>query len=318
MRPSSHAPAPHGAPAQLPAALHDWLASLADELLAPATRRTYTSVLRQWTAHANRLGVAAMPPDEGALLEHVRSLSDDGASLARIRLLAAALAKAGAYAGVTACVPPSVRLAIGALAAQHGRSGAEPKQATGVRADSLLAVAVAAQHRRPCGRGVESAAVAQRRAALDVAIVLVMRDGLLRVSEAATLRWSDVAPNPDGSATAVIRRPKTKSTTTAYFAPATMEALLAAKVGDGEPRVIPLSPRQIARRFKAACEAAGVVGATSHGARVGMAQDLAAAGTALPDLMTAGGWKRPAQAAHYVRHQAAAEGPVARFYKTKA
>ena len=92
-----------------------------------------------------------------------------------------------------------------------------------------------------------------------------------------------------------------------------MAALLAAKVAD-EPRVIPLSPRQIARRFKAA----GVAGATSHGARVGMAQDLTAAGTALPDLMTAGGWTRPKQAAHYIRHQAAADGPVARFYKAKA
>ena len=104
---------------------------------------------------------------------------------------------------------------------------------------------------------------------------------------------------------------------TAYFAPATVAALLAARDGD-EPRVIPLSARQIARRFRAACEAAGVVGATSHGARVGMAQDLAAAGTALPDLMTAGGWRRPGQAAHYIRHQAAADGPVARFYRSKA
>ena len=177
---------PHSAPAQLPAALHDWLASLAAELLAPATRRAYRSAVRLWAEY------------------------------------------------------------------------------------------------------VESDALAERRAALDVAIVLVMRDGLLRVSECAALRWTDVALNPDESATAVIHRRKTKSTTTAYFAPATVAVLLAAKVAD-EPRVIPLSPRQIARRFKAACEAAGVVGATSHGARVGMAQDLAASGIALPDLMTAGG-----------------------------
>ena len=210
-------------------------------------------------------------------------------------------------------------MAIGALAAKRGRSGAEPKEAVGVRAEALLSVAMAAQRPRPRGRGVESDALAERRAALDVAIVLVMRDGLLRVSECAALRWTDTSVNSDKSATAVVRRSKTKSTTTAYFAPATVAALLAAKVGDDEPCVIPLSPRQIARRFKAACEAAGVIGATGHGARVGMAQDLAAAGTVLPDLMSAGGgWRRPAQAAHYVRHQAAAEGPVARFYKTKA
>ena len=305
------------ADANLPVEVSDWLTSLADELLAPSTRRSYRAVVRLWVEYAASVGVSAMPPDEAALLAHVKALADAGASLSRIRLLAAALEKAGAYAGIAKCVPPSVRMAIGALAAKRGRGGAEPKQATGVRADALLSVAMAAQRPRPRGRGVESDALAERRAALDVAIVLVMRDGLLRVSEAATLRWSDVALNPDGSATAVVRRPKTKSTTTAYFAPATVDALTKARA-DGEPRVIPLSPRQIARRFKAACEAAGVAGATSHGARVGMAQDLAAAGTALPDLMTAGGWKRPAQAAHYVRHQAAAEGPVARFYQTKA
>ena len=303
--------------ANLPVEVADWLASLADELLAPATRRAYRSAVRLWAEYAASVGASAMPPDEAALLAHVRALSDSGASLSRIRLLAAALEKAGAYAGVAQCVPPSVRMAIGALAAKHGRADAEPKQATGVRADALLSVAMAAQRPRPRGRGVESDAVVDRRAALDVAIVLVMRDGLLRVSECAALLWSDVALNPDGSATAVVRRTKTKSTTTAYFAPTTMAALVKVR-SDGEPRVIPLSPRQIARRFKAACAAAGVVGATSHGARVGMAQDLAAAGTALPDLMSAGGWRRPAQAAHYVRHQAAAEGPVARFYKTKA
>ena len=302
--------------ANLPVEVSDWLASLADELLAPATRRAYRSAVGTWAAYAASLGVSAMPPDEGALLAHVKALADGGASLSRIRMLAAALAKAGAYAGIAKCVPPSVRMAIGALAAKRGRSGAEPKQAVGVRADALLSVAVAAQRPRPRGRGVESDALAERRAALDVAIVLVMRDGLLRVSECAALRWSDVAMNPDGSATAVVRRTKTKSTTTAYFAPTTVAALVKVRA-DGEPRVIPLSPRQIARRFKAACEAAGVAGASSHGARVGMAQDLAAAGTALPDLMTAGGWKRPAQAAHYVRHQAAAEGPVARFYQAK-
>ena len=189
----------------------------------------------------------------------MKALADGGASLSRIRLLAAALEKASAYAGVAKCVPPSTRVAISALAAKRGRDGAEPKQAVGVRADALLSVAMAAQRPRPRGRGVESNALAERKAALDVAIVLVMRDDLLRVSECAALRWTDVTVNSDKSATAIVRRPKTKSTTTAYFAPATVAALLAAKVAD-EPRVVPLSPRQIARRFKSVCEAAGVVG----------------------------------------------------------
>ena len=173
--------------AHLPVEVADWLAWLADELLAPATRCAYRSAVRLWAEYAASVGATAMPPDAGALLAHVKALADGGASLSRIRLLAAALAKAGAYASIAKYVPPSVRIAIGALAAKRGRRGAEPKQAVGVRADALLSVAMAAQRPRPRGRGVESDALAERRAALDVAIVLVMRDGLLRVSECAAL-----------------------------------------------------------------------------------------------------------------------------------
>ena len=137
----------------LPVEVSDWLASLTDELLAPATRRAYRSAVRAWAEYASSVGVSAMPPDEGALLAHTKALADGGASLSRIRLLAAALAKAGAYAGHAKCVPPSVRLAISTLAAQRGRDGTEPKQAVGVRADALLSVAMASKRPRPRGRG---------------------------------------------------------------------------------------------------------------------------------------------------------------------
>ena len=67
---SQQALATHGAPsdANLPVEVADWLATLTDELLAPAKRRAYRSAVRLWAEFAASVGASAMPPDEGALL----------------------------------------------------------------------------------------------------------------------------------------------------------------------------------------------------------------------------------------------------------
>ena len=48
---------------------------------------------------------------------------------------------------------------------------------------------------------------------------------------------------------------------------------------------------------------------------VGMAQDLAASGVELPELMTAGRWKSSRMPARYTERQAAGRGAVARYYQ---
>ena len=55
-------------------------------------------------------------------------------------------------------------------------------------------------------------------------------------------------------------------------------------------------------------------GFNGHSGRVGMAQDLAAAGAELPALMQAGGWKSSQMPARYTARQAAARGAVAQYY----
>ena len=56
-------------------------------------------------------------------------------------------------------------------------------------------------------------------------------------------------------------------------------------------------------------------GFSAHSARVGMAQDLSAAGAELPELMTAGRWDSPTMPARYTEAQAAGRGAVARYYR---
>ena len=50
---------------------------------------------------------------------------------------------------------------------------------------------------------------------------------------------------------------------------------------------------------------------------VGMAQDLAASGVELPELMTAGRWKSARMPARYTERQSAGRGAVARYYQER-
>ena len=78
-------------------------------------------------------------------------------------------------------------------------------------------------------------------------------------------------------------------------------------------RVFGLSVTQIGRRIKAATKVAGLgEGFTGHSPRVGMSQDLSAAGA---ERMTAGRWDSATMPARYTEAQAAGRGAVARYYQ---
>ena len=78
--------------------------------------------------------------------------------------------------------------------------------------------------------------------------------------------------------------------------------------------VFGLSPQQIGLSVTAAAKAADLgesfTGPSGH---VGMAQDLASAGTELPPLMTAERWKNSKMPARYTERQAADGGAVAKY-----
>ena len=85
---------------------------------------------------------------------------------------------------------------------------------------------------------------------------------------------------------------------------------------DPATRVFNLSADRIGRRIKAATRMAGLGdGFSGHSPRVGMAQDLSAAGAELPELMTAGRWNSPAMPAKYTEAQPGGRGAVARYHR---
>ena len=93
-------------------------------------------------------------------------------------------------------------------AAERGKAG--PRQARGLREAGLEAIIDTAHVPRVYRSGrTESPRAARWRGAVDIAIVSVMRDALLRRGEAANMRWADVKFRRDGSSRVIIRRSKT-------------------------------------------------------------------------------------------------------------
>ena len=169
---------------------------------------------------------------------------------------------------------------------------------------------------------MESADAAERRGRVDIAVISTMRDGLLRVSEASALMWEDIEEEEDGTGRLYIRRSKTDAEgegAVAFLSVQTMESLDAIRgMSSGEDSVFGLMPNGISRRIEKAARAAGLgEGYSGHSPRVGMARDLARAGTELTRLMTAGRWRSPRMPALYTRNETVARGAVAQYYGSR-
>ena len=288
------------------------------------TQRAYLGHWNRFLSWAQEQGLDL--PDAGvepALCDYLVHLAEGGRRMATIRQARAAIVKGAELAGWPRPEGSGVAETMRGL----GRLLRGPqKQAAPLSAEALAAVrATACIRRRTRGGHTETAEYAQRRGLVDIALAAVMRDGLLRVSEAAALRWGDVELVEDGSGR--IRIPESKTDqeaegTVLYLGPAAVEDLLAIRpeeaVIDAATPVFGLHPDTIRRSLQQAARAAGLPGwrdITGHSGRVGMAQDLSAAGFALPELMTAGRWKSPRMPARYTERQAAGRGAVARYYQ---
>ena len=285
--------------------------------LAGATRAAYRNGWRKWQAFADEHGATTYPASPEALAGFAESLA--GAKPATIHAALAAVSACHRFKGspTKPTANANVRAAVKRAVHEPRDAGGTVRQSAGITAAAVARIEATAHLPRRRGRGMESPATAKARAALDLAIIRTMGDCLARVSEAASFTWQQIERRPDGSATITSRRPKTDADTTAYLAPATVAAL--DEIRHGAPDTAPLfglSTGQIKRRIAGAAKAAGLEDVSSHGCRIGMAQDLARAkGIEMPAIMQAGGWRSETTVARYTARETAARGAVARFYE---
>lgn len=151
--------------------------------------------------------------------------------------------------------------------------------------------------------GVVPTAELRRGGVRDLALIGLARDGMLRPREIPVVAWDHIQFLRDGTAELAVplpdgtwgMRPVAQSTS----------RWLAALLEDGAPPDLPMFPlttSQINRRVSALCAAAGLVwhyGASSP--RIGMAQDLADAGTTVEELRAYGRWRGLEAPWEYVR-----------------
>ena len=167
------------------------------------------------------------------------------------------------------------------------------------------------------------------------AILRVMSDGLLRISEVTELRIDDLEDSTlrirfsktdqEGSGEHLYLCEDTRQIVGKWLERSglTEGYLFRRMTARGDNLYIekktPMSRRKLTddgvRKIIKSCAArVGLVDKVSgHSARIGSAVSLAQAGASLVDIQTAGRWKDPGMPAHYARAQFAERGAIARF-----
>ena len=290
----------------------------------------YRSQLKAWVNWCAQRGLSLHNADGDSLVTYIReraqgiTIGDRNHKPAKpnsLNVACAAISKAYVIAGLTDITKNTkVREALRSHKNRTARAGIRVKQAEGLTAESMAAIRATALYPRRGRGGMETEEQARRRGLVDIALIGLMRDCLLRRSEAAEVRWNHITSDPDGTGRLFVGLSKTDQKgegVLLFVSSQTMRDLAVIRHDDTRDQLVfGLHPKTIGRRITAAARAAGEIGAYSgHSARVGMARDLARAGEELPSLMTAGRWKGPEMVARYIAHERAGRGAVARFHR---
>lgn len=285
-------------------AVNESTRQLVEASIAPNTKRAYESALRKLYA------AIPGPLNDMSLADYISRLHEDGKSPATISLAVAAVRFR--HKDIVGPITSRALAGIRREGQSRGRG-----QVAGVRWEQADAAAIISE---------SDGTISGLR---DAAIIAVMSDALLRVSELASLDVADV--NLDEQ-TVTIRRSKTDQNAEGsvqflgeptcnrirtYLQAANItEGPLFVRVrrGDVVVKGSRLDNSSVRRIIASRCGVVAGEGRVSgHSLRVGSAQSLASAGASLVEMQTAGRWSSPSMPGRYARGQLAARGAVARL-----
>ena len=301
-------------PDGLDAADAERIAQAIEDSRAPSTRRNYRACWQRWESWCEGRGVQALPGAPEHVAAYLAERAELGLAHGTIALDRAAIASAHREAGeLDPTQHNGVRRVLAGLRRQRPGPPEHVDPLMGEDLERVLA-------RLPATR-------AGRR---DAALILLMRDGLLRRSEASALTWRDLHAGADGSGRLMIRRSKDDQEgegALLYVSARTVDALAshsAPHLDPDAPMFVvmrgshagrPMSGQSIADAITRACERAGLVGRYSgHSLRRGSAQALAEAGESTAAIADAGRWKSLDSPARYVAGVEAGRGAAARVF----
>ena len=291
--------------------------------LSSNTRNTNRTGWSSWARWATARGFSTFPAAPDHLQGWLATLCLEGKKPTTLRIyLAAVDHEHRDCVGHNPAQHPEVRRLMSGIDRQAAADGYQPNQAKPLRRHHIQQVI---RHTETRLAQVNMQPQQRQRLLADIAMITLAHDALLRCGELLALRWGDVSHSDEAETGRVlIRRSKTDQTGQGAVCPVsagTLRALERMRSPNAQPhhRIFPISASTLRRRIKAVAQAAGInpAGITTHSPRIGMAQDLAAAGADMATLMIAGRWKQPATVARYIRNLSADHTPVAQYLKTQ-
>ena len=314
-------------PATLPAALIDMddllrrAATTAQRSRSKNTERVYNTALRTFAKFAASQGQTAFPADERTVAAFLQHRIDAGISPASLELALTAIRnahRAGKQPDPTD--DPNVRAVLHGYRRIRAAQGKVPQQTRGMSETDLAAMIAVAK-----ANGDDILTVR------DIAVISVLREGLLRRGECAALRVRDFSREPDGSGRLQITRSKTDQEglgRTLFLgkqaadsvvkwlnaAPANGDAPLFRRIRrGGHVQSIGLAGEAVHKIVRERGKAAGIDGLSGHSGRVGMAQSLVSNGAGIGEVAVAGRWSSPSMVVHYASRQTVGQGAVAKY-----
>ena len=282
---------------------------------AESTKRWYISAMANWAAWAMANGCPVVPARVSHLALYFVVRVSEGYNPRSMRSYSTAINAYHRVLGLPEPVTPSLRRVLRGLMNKYGAS---LKQARGLTAEHLKALRAAPVRPQP-NMSMEEA---RQRKMVDIAIISLMRDALLRRSEAAALLWTDIEEVPDGIGLVTVRRSKTDpygEGAVLPFSRKTMNDLKGIRGSAGpDDSVFGIKSKRIHKRIRAAMKWAGFGNAFGgHSPRRGMAQDMLNAGATPQELMEAGRWKTFEMALDYALGAPPEMGAAARYHRRR-
>ena len=256
------------------------------------TRDSYANQWDRFVCWSEASGTRSLPASPEDVAAYLEDRSGSGARPSTLRVAAFAIARNHRDAGFD--VPVHQGVARTVLEELTRDEAPRPARALPLDLDCYLAIRKTA-HSPRWGRGgrLERTPSARRRGTMDVAMIGLMRDARLRVSEAADLIWGDVERQRGGSGR--VRIAGDGETGYREVSADTMKLLLPVRrgVGDDGP-VLGMRPNQIARRIDAAARQAGLgEGFSGDSPRLGMIRDMETVGVHLLGAYAAESARQP-------------------------
>ncbi len=290
---------------------------LAAASLSKNTRRAYRGALQRLQDYLDKHDARLT---DGWLASYLASLFHRGRSPATANMVVAAVRFQAKATGAPSPAGPATDRVLTGFRREGRKRGRGQVEGIGWEMADIIAALIMA---------VEPGSLSAFR---DAALVSIMSDAMLRVSEVAALQCSDIREDDGGAGLLTIHDSKTDQEgegAVLFLGALTMRRTRAWRIAagfDSGPLFRPvrvggtvqegsLSSRSVRSIIQKRARQAGIDGVriSGHSLRVGSAQSLALRGASLVELQQAGRWTSPRMPGRYVRGQRASRGPVARI-----